>query len=113
MNKNILMGVFILLVAFILTCCISTKHAVIDRALGSSMSIEYINGNGQFQVDSIIKSDTLPKFNKWLCSSFVDYETNKKTLKRMCIKRYNDGTEVMYIVTGQMEPYKISKRITK
>ena len=113
MNKDILKGLFILLVTFILTCCASTKHVIIDQTLGTSMRVEYIHGSGQFQVDSIIKADTLPNFSKWLCSSFVDYETNEKTLKRMCIKKYNDGTEVLYIVVGRMEPYKISKRITE
>lgn len=112
--KNIIfkLGLSVILL-FSITCCMSPKHTIIKDTLGVSMVVENINGNSQFQVDSIIKADTLPSFNKWLHSSFVDYNTNERILKRMCIKRYNDGTEIIYIVVGKTEPFKISKRITR
>lgn len=112
--KKLLINLTVLIIMlFSITCCATTKNVMVNERLGASMVVETINGNGQFQIDSIIKADTLPNLNKWLLSSFVDYETNKKVLKRVCIKQYKDGTEVMYIITGQNEPFKIVKRITR
>lgn len=64
------------------------------------------------QVDSIIAVDSLPNLNKWLNSTYKDYETNEKITKRLYI-RQKENKEIVYIITGIKEPYKITKRVTE
>lgn len=64
------------------------------------------------QVDSIIAVDSLPNLNKWLNSTYKDYETNEKIIKRLYIKQ-KENKEIVYIITGIKEPYKITKRVTE
>lgn len=113
MIKKIVKSIILVCMTFIVICCASVNNVSKNEVLGSTMRVELINGGGQFQIDSLIKADTLPNINKWLCNSFIDYETNKRTVKRMYIKNYNDGTEIVYIIVGLEEPYKITKRISK
>ena len=85
-----------------------------DYPLGTSMKISCNIENGkEYQIDSIMTADTLPKLERWLSVSYIDYETNDKIQKRMYIRQYKNGTEAVYIIVGSKEPYKITKRITE
>lgn len=64
-----------------------------------------------YQVDSLIMADTLPELNRWLGTTFVDDVTNKRTTKRTYIKKYSGKSEIVYIISGNYEPFKIVKRI--
>lgn len=85
-----------------------------NEVLGASMVRElYIENGTTFQVDSLINADTLPSLNTWYTSVFVDYETNERILKRMCVKTFNKRYEITYIIVGIKEPFQIEKRIKK
>lgn len=86
-----------------------------DCPLGTSMKISCnIENAKQYQVDSLMVADTLPPVNKWLRSVYLDYETGDKYIKRLYIRTYDNGTEAVYIILGQEEPYKkVTKRITQ
>ena len=55
----------------------------------------------------------LPNYNEWLKARFTDYETNTVFVKRMYLKSCSDENEVIYILIGENEPYKITKRIAE
>ena len=85
-----------------------------DYPFGASMKYACNVENGKYyQIDSIMVADTLPTLDKWLSTFYIDYDTNEKIQKRMCIKQYKNGTEAVYIIMGSKEPYKITKRITE
>lgn len=110
--KKLLLGIGISL--FIFSCGTLKTQKRVDYPLSSSMKITCNIDNGKYyQIDSIVNADTLPSVNKWLQSTFTDYETNQKYEKRLYVKTYNNGTEVVYIILGNKEPYKITKRITE
>jgi hypothetical protein len=111
--KKVLLGLGISLM--LLGCgVVKRQQERNDYPLGTSMKISCNIDNGKYyQIDSIVKADTLPSVNKWLQSTFTDYETNQKYEKRLYVKTYNNGTEVVYIILGNKEPYKITKRITE
>jgi hypothetical protein len=109
--KNILTSA-IFIVFFI--GCATVKHNTVDVPLGASMKIEYVMDNAKtYQIDSIVVADTLPNIDKWLVMTYMDYETNKRILKRMYIRKYNNGSETSYIIIGSNEPYKVTKRIIR
>lgn len=111
--KKVLLGLGISLM--LLGCgVVKRQQERNDYPYGTSMKITCNIDNGKYyQIDSIVKADTLPSVNKWLQSTFTDYETNQKYEKRLYVKTYNNGTEVVYIILGNKEPYKITKRITE
>jgi hypothetical protein len=113
--KNILKKVLISVSFIILFVCCTTVKFVndTDYTLGTSMKMAYVIDNGrEYQIDSIIMADTLPNIKKWMHMNYTDYETNKRVLKRMYVRVYDNNTESVYIIIGNSEPYKITKRIT-
>ena len=60
------------------------------------------------QLDSICTVDLLPNYDTWMSVNFTDYETNIVYVKRMYIKSYSEDVEVIYILIGDNEPYKIT-----
>ena len=115
--KNILKKLLIVMCfALVIVGCGLTKKqkSKTDLPLTTSMRLTCNIENGKtYQIDSIIVADTLPRLEKWLFSVYVDYSTNKKISKRMYIRNYTNGTEAVYVITGDNEPYKITKRITE
>lgn len=111
--KKVLLSLGISLM--LISCGTVKKQQETNHQLGLSMKISCDIENGkQYQVDSLMVSDTLPSINKWLRNTYVDYETGERYIKRMYIRTYSDGTEAVYIIIGQEEPYKrITKRITQ
>lgn len=79
----------------------------------SSMQNLYEMTITQHQIDSICDADMLPNYNEWLKARFIDYETNTVFVKRMYLKSCSDENEVIYILIGENEPYKITKRIAE
>lgn len=65
-----------------------------------------------WQVDSICKADTLPNLDAWIFSTFNDYETGEIIYKRMYVKEGGEK-EIIYIIMGDKEPYKVTRRITE
>jgi hypothetical protein len=114
--KNIIRNCLIVLfTSFILINCVGVKYSqnFEDYPLGTSMKIAFmIDECKDYQIDSLIKADTLPNIKKWMHMNYMDYETNKKVLKRMYIRTYENGNESTYIIIGDKEPYKVTKRIT-
>lgn len=110
--KKVLVNVFFVVIFF---GCATMKHNIPhDIEYGTSMRTAYTIENGSsYQIDSIIMADTLPAIEKWMHMSYVDYETNKKIIKRMYIRTYGNGNESVYIIMGNNEPYEITKRITQ
>lgn len=102
---------FVLGLMLLITLGCATHKNVDDVVFGSSIKIDYSLTVNKMQIDSICTVDTLPNFNTWISARFTDYETNKVFLKRMYIKQYNDDYEIVYILVGDCEPYKITKRI--
>lgn len=115
--KNVLKKLFICVGVslMLIGCGVYKKQQTPDtETLGVSMRVTCNIQNGkEYQIDSLVNADALPMLNKWLSSVYVDYETNKKILKRMYVRTYEDGTEAVYVITGEKEPYKIQKRITE
>lgn len=114
--KNILSKIVLIgIIGFsIISCGLTKKQKSKDLELSTSMKITCNIENGKFyQIDSIMVADTLPSLDKWLYSTYIDYSTNKKIVKRMYIRTYDEKREVVYVITGETEPYKITKRITE
>ena len=108
--------IFVVVTSFLLMSCgVSRKQDTkAEYQLGASMKIEtnIINGSMR-QIDSLIVADTLISLDKWLKITYEDYETGEKILKRMYAIRHKNKLEVVYIIMGSEEPYKIIKRITQ
>ena len=113
--KNIINFFLIMFITLFLNACCGYKKLVQQsNILGVSMKNELVINNGTtYQVDSLIIADTLPSLNKWLGTTFMDETTQVKTIKRMYIKKYSKTHEVVYVITGIEEPFKIIKRRTK
>jgi len=104
----------ILIVAFSMlftVSCGSTKNTE-EITFGTQMLVIYTMDVTQHQLDSICTVDTLPNYDTWIKARFTDYETNTVFVKRMCFKKTPEYDEVLYILVGDNEPYKITKRIT-
>lgn len=102
----------IIIMLFLLSSCAAVKIGD-DINFGTSMSVVYCSDISQYQLDSICDADTLPYYDTWIKARFTDYETNTVFIKRMCFKNESDYDEIIYILIGENEPYKITKRITK
>lgn len=112
MKKIFKLITFILISTFIIGCC-GTKTAINNKVFGTSMKYSlYIEKASDYQVDSLINADELPQLERWLGNTFVDYNTNEIISKRMYIRKNNEG-EIVYVITGNTEPFKIEKRITE
>lgn len=95
---------------FVIGCCAQKKNTT-NEVLGASMKYSlYIEKGSSYQVDSLISADTLPVVNRWIGGTFVDYNTNNRITKRTFIKQFS-GSEIVYVITGNVEPFKIEKRI--
>lgn len=105
-----------LFIAFIFLFAIScsTSKETSEIVFGaSSIQSSYEMTITQNQLDSICDADFLPKYDKWLMAKFTDYETDSVFIKRMYVKEYSENEEIIYILIGNNEPYKITKRIGK
>lgn len=103
---------FILMLFLTLSC--STTKNVGDITFGTSVMMNsYEMQITQHQLDSICVADILPTYDKWIKTSFIDYETDSVFTKRLYLKDYSDENEVIYILLGEKEPYKITKRIAE
>lgn len=96
---------------FMFSC--KTQENVGEINFGSSITMDYTLEIGNRGIDSICVVDSLPDYREWVGAKFTDYETNETIYKRMCMKRYNDGVEFLYILVGYEEPYIISRRKTQ
>jgi hypothetical protein len=113
--KKLINFLTITLIAFIIVSCCSQKKATNTVGVyGLSLKYNLVIDNAkQYQVDSLIKADTLPALTSWFTNSFRDYNTNEMFVKRTHIKEYQNNTEITYVITGNGEPYHIEKRIKK
>jgi hypothetical protein len=113
-NIIILTLAFLSLMLYNCSTISNIKNNEIDIMYGDSMMYELkIEKATSYQIDSLILADTLPPLNLWLTTSFLDFETNKRILKRMCIKTQVGNKESVYTILGIEEPFKIEKRIRK
>ena len=105
---------YVLLIFFSVACSTQKQNLTIDEEiLGTTLKYEMLIKNGsQFQVDSLITADTLPKLDMWYSTVFIDYETNNGIKKQVYIKK-NNQLEITYIIIGNKEPFYIEKRIRK
>lgn len=112
--KEIIKLLFTLVTFIALTACSCHKKLIkTDMEYGTSMKYALVINDAKIQqVDSLILADTLPSLDKWIGGTFVDYETNKKIVKRVYIKQ-NPPKEIVYIITGLTEPFNITKRISE
>lgn len=102
-----------LLIAFLMFSC-KTKQNVGEITFGAPTMINlYEMTITQHQLDSICEVDMLPTYEKWIKTSFIDYETDSVFTKRLYLKSYSEENEVIYILLGDKEPYKITKRIAE
>ena len=113
---NIMKKIFITLVMvismFLFSC--KTKENFGEITFGtSSMQSLYEMTITQNQIDSICEADMLPNYSEWIKARFTDYETNTVFVKRMYLKSCSDKNEIIYILVGENEPYKIIKRIAE
>ena len=103
----------ILIIAFSMlfaVSCSTTKNTE-EITFGTQMMVIYTMDINQYQLDSICAVDTLPNYDTWIKARFTDYETNTVFVKRMCFKKTPEYEEVIYILVGENDPYKITKRI--
>lgn len=108
-----LVNILIFLLLFLCTSC-STQKNIEEITFGSSsMLVSYTMMISNVQLDSICTVDFLPNQDKWISTTFTDYETNVEYLKKIYIKKYSDECEIIYILTGNKEPYRITRRITE
>ena len=112
--KHFLNITMVFTIFFIMIGCCTKKVVTSDNVLGVSMKYELVIENAKnYQIDSLIMADTLPQLAKWPGSIFVDYNTNERVTKRVFVKQYSKDNEVVYVITGNTEPYNVVKRIKK
>lgn len=101
------------LLGIFFTTCVTHKNIILDdNVLGVSMKYElFIKDGKMYQVDSLINADNLPILDKWLSTAFTDYNTQEKVFKRFLVRKVSKEKEVVYIITGNTEPFTIIKRI--
>lgn len=112
MEKLFKFLIFISISLFFINCSTHRNIILDDNVLGVSMKYElYIKDGKMYQVDSLINADNLPVLNKWLGTAFTDYNTQEKVSKRFLVRKVSEEKEVVYIITGNTEPFTIIKRI--
>ena len=112
MKKLFKFLIFVLISLFFIKCSTQRNIILDDNVLGVSMKYElYIKDGKMYQVDSLINADNLPVLNKWLGTAFIDYNTQEKVSKRFLVRKVSKEKEVVYIITGNTEPFTIIKRI--
>lgn len=111
--KNLILSIVMCLTFVACDLLFKTPRNNDGQSLGNpSMKLSYEMTATEWQVDSICKADTLPTIDTWILQSFIDYESGDRITKRMYIKEYGDN-EVVYIIVGVNEPYKVTRRITE
>ena len=106
--------IFIFLLMLFLMFSCKTHHNVGEITFGAPIMINiYEMTITQHQLDSICEVDMIPTYDKWIKTSFIDYETDSVFTKRLYLKSYSEENEVIYILLGEKEPYKITKRIAE
>lgn len=107
--KSLILSVGIIFIVF---GCSGTKHSS-NTVYGETMRNSYVMENvTQRQLDSICVADTLPNIKEWTGSIFVDFETRQTVVKRICMKS-KEPKQILYVIIGEKEPYKIERRITE
>ena len=92
--------------------CGGSKHST-NTVYGERMMNSYVMENvTQRQVDSICVADTLPNFKEWVGSIYVDFETRQTVVKRIYMKS-KEPKQILYVIVGEEEPYKVERRITE
>lgn len=99
-------------ISFMVFGCGGTKHSS-NTVYGETMRNSYVMENvTQRQLDSICVADILPNINEWKGSIFVDFETRQTVVKRFFLKS-KEPKQILYVVIGEKEPYKVERRITE
>lgn len=104
--------IILIAITMIFCGCASEKNTG-DLVFGSAMKVNYTLSVSDMQMDSICNVDELPNYRTWLGTKFTDYETNTVYFKRIYFKSYSDDYEMIYILLGEKEPYKITRRIAE
>lgn len=111
MKRIFVIFALIMFLVCVLSCVTQRNVTNNDIMLGASIKYALVIDNATFyQVDSLITADNLPNINKWIGGSFIDYETGNKITKRMYIKKGGEESFV-YVIMGNNEPFKITKRV--
>jgi hypothetical protein len=109
--KRLFNYLVVMFFSIVIIGCVSQNKLNNNSVLTASMKYALIINNATtYQVDSLIVADTLPALEKWIYGTFVDDVTGNKIMKRMCFKK-NDKQEFVYVISGNIEPYHIVKRI--
>lgn len=111
--KRFLRNLLIAFAMLFMVSCGTTKETGEVVFGTSSMMVLYTMDISQYQLDSICTADILPYYDSWLKARFTDYETNTVFVKRMYLKACSEDEEIIYILIGEEEPYKITKRIAE
>lgn len=76
----------------------------------SSMKTEWEFDAMMYQIDSVCLADTLPTIDKWIGTTFTDYETKEKMTKKGYIKQRSENEQIIYtILIDESEPYWMTK----
>lgn len=106
-----LFKILVILTLVLVSCSTQQNLTTSTEVLGSGIKYDLLIENAKlYQLDSLIKADTLPMLNVWYEGTFIDYNTNNSITKRVFIKKYGK-TKITYVVTGNKEPFFIEKRI--
>jgi hypothetical protein len=89
--------------------CKGTKSA---EGSNSIMIEKYELTINKQQLDSICLVDTLSSLDKWIVSSYRDYETKKGVNKYLYIKSLGAEEQIYILSTPNDSIYNIIKRIT-
>lgn len=109
--KKMIKILLVFLLAIGIGC--TTPRNIEEITFGTSMLRVYTMSVTERQLDSICDADMLPKYDKWIKTSFTDHETDSVFTKRLYMKSYSPESELIYILLGDKEPYKITKRIAE
>ena len=109
--KRLLKFLLVLVITLFVGC--TTQKEVNEITFGTAMKVNYTLSVSDIQMDSICNVDELPNYRNWLGTKFTDYETNTVYFKRVYFKSYSDDYEMIYILLGEKEPYKITRRIAE
>lgn len=102
--------VFLILTAILfLNCCGLLKKTPVNDGMKATFSIY-----NSRQVDSVCVADTLLQpIERWMKSSYNDYETGKTTVKYVYFKVIGEDRELIYIVEPKDTMFVLTKRFVE
>lgn len=110
-------GIFKKLSVFLVACllfigCGNCRKVPVEQIeYPDAMKTVFVIDNAtQYQVDSVCYADKLPSLGDWMLIQFMDYETRKRTYKRVLVRTTTQGMEYTYVIVGMNEPFEITKR---